>query len=327
MEKFIIDGRYGQLLLANGIDPSTVLKTAGLPIDTFTHQTIKLTETDYFKMVAAIDSLSTDPLLPVKLAGTEGIETFSPAIFAAYCSKDGEHFLHRLAHYKKLICPVAYQITAADRVTTITLSTLNVQEPLPLFFVNGEFAFMVQLLTKATGTAIKPVRIRTSFNEDNPAIQSFFASYFNLGDSNSISFRNADLQLPFASANTSLLECLEPELTKRLADLTVDDSYGNRVRNALVEILPRGTAAIEAVAPALGVSKRTLQRKLKAENTNFQQQLNATREMLAKNYLLNTSLPTDDIAFLLVYQETNSFLRAFNSWTGMSVQQYRQLHQ
>ncbi len=83
---------------------------------------------------------------------------------------------------------------------------------------------------------------------------------------------------------------------------------------------------MEAVAPALGVSKRTLQRKLKAENTNFQQQLNATREMLAKNYLLNTSLPTDDIAFLLAYQETNSFLRAFNSWTGMSVQQYRQLH-
>ena len=94
----------------------------------------------------------------------------------------------------------------------------------------------------------------------------------------------------------------------------------------MVELLPRGTATIDDVAPALGVSKRTLQRKLKAEETNFQQQLNATREMLAKNYLLNTTMSTDDIAFLLAYQETNSFLRAFHAWTGESVQQYRQLH-
>ena len=46
--------------------------------------------------------------------------------------------------------------------------------------------------------------------------------------------------------------------------------------------------------------------------------------MLAKNYLLNDTLTPDDIAFLLAYQETNSFLRAFNAWTGMSAQKYRQ---
>ena len=77
---------------------------------------------------------------------------------------------------------------------------------------------------------------------------------------------------------------------------------------------------------SLGISKRTLQRKFKEENTCFQQQLNATRVMLAKNYLLTTSMTTDDIAFLLSYQETNSFLRAFNTWTGTSVQKYREQH-
>ncbi|MCR1901678.1 helix-turn-helix transcriptional regulator [Ligilactobacillus apodemi] len=104
----------------------------------------------------------------------------------------------------------------------------------------------------------------------------------------------------------------------------LDESYAKRVRTALVELLPRGKAAIGAIAQSLGVSKRTLQRKLKSENTSFQQQLTATREMLAKNYLLNDTLTPDDIAFLLAYQETNSFLRAFNAWTGMSAQKYRQ---
>lgn len=45
--------------------------------------------------------------------------------------------------------------------------------------------------------------------------------------------------------------------------------------------------------------------------------------MLAKNYLINTKMSTDEIAFLLAYQETNFFQRAFSIWTGKSVQQFR----
>ena len=62
-----------------------------------------------------------------------------------------------------------------------------------------------------------------------------------------------------------------------------------------------------------------MQRKLTQEDTSFQKQLNKTRELLARNYISNTDMSSDDIAFLLGYQEVNSFLRAFSGWTGMSV--------
>lgn len=327
MEKFIIDGRYGKLLAANGIDPRSVLNKASLPLDTFAHKSLKLTEKEYFTMIAAIDELTADPLLATKLVATDHIETFSPPIFAAYCSKNGTHFLKRLALYKKLIGPLTYQINKNHQTVTVKLSTLNLHEPLPPFFVKGEFAFMVQLIAKATNQPIQPAKIVTTFKEDNCEIQNYFGLKFEQGSVNAITFHQADLERPFSSENTSILEYIEPELKKRLADLDVDDSYGKRVRDALVELLPRGEFTIEDVAQSLGISKRTLQRKLNIENTNFQQQLNATREMLAKNYLLNTAMTTDEISFLLAYQETNSFLRAFNTWTGMSVQQYRQTHQ
>ena len=80
---------------------------------------------------------------------------------------------------------------------------------------------------------------------------------------------------------------------------------------------------MEDVADKLGISKRTLQRKLTEENTSFQKQLNGTREVLAKHYIRNTDMSSDDIAFLLGYQEINSFLRAFSLWTGMSVSEYK----
>lgn len=326
MEKFIIDGRYGKLLAANGINSQEILRIAKLPVDTFAHQQLKLTEQEYFAMINAIDSVTEDPLFPTKLVATDNIETFSPPIFAAYCSKNGYQFLKRLAHYKKLIGPVTYNSTQKPDTLTITLTSLSATEPLPNFFVKGEFAFMIQLMSAATGQKIKPIKITATSNDDQPAIIDYYGVPFELGTANSITFKMADLLVPFTTENTSILEYLEPELKKRLADLDIDDSYGKRVRSSLVELLPRGEATIEYVAQSLGISKRTLQRKLKAENTNFQQQLNATREMLAKNYLLNTTMTIDDIAFLLAYQETNSFLRAFNTWTGMSAQQYRENH-
>ena len=69
-----------------------------------------------------------------------------------------------------------------------------------------------------------------------------------------------------------------------------------------------------------------MQRKLTQEDTSFQKQLNKTRELLARNYISNTDMSSDDIAFLLGYQEVNSFLRAFSVWTGMSVREYKKLN-
>ena len=106
--------------------------------------------------------------------------------------------------------------------------------------------------------------------------------------------------------------------------LETDDSYATRVRSALIELLPSGACTIEDVAKKLGYSKRSLQRKLQEEQTNFQKQLNHTRELLAKYYVGSTEMRAEDIAYLLGYQDTSSFLRAFAVWTGDSVRAYRQ---
>ncbi len=96
-----------------------------------------------------------------------------------------------------------------------------------------------------------------------------------------------------------------------------------KVRSALTELLPGGAGTADEVAAKLGISKRTLQRKLTEEDTSFQKQLNGTRELLAKNYIRNTEMSSEDIAFQLGYQELNPFLRAFSVWTGMSVSEYK----
>lgn len=96
-----------------------------------------------------------------------------------------------------------------------------------------------------------------------------------------------------------------------------------RVRSALLELLPAGESTVNAVARVLAVSARTLQRRLTAERTTFQAVLNETREALARHYLSTSRLPTAEISFLLGYEDVTSFQRAFRSWTGETPRRVR----
>ena len=86
MKHFLIDKNYGTYLSGMGFSMDEVLKKAMLPEDLFARQTPSLTAEEYFRFMGAIDVLSRDEQTPIRLAASEGIEAFSPPIFAAYCS-------------------------------------------------------------------------------------------------------------------------------------------------------------------------------------------------------------------------------------------------
>ena len=144
-----------------------------------------------------------------------------------------------------------------------------------------------------------------------------------LGDANGLTFSRSDLEKPFISENEAMWRYFEPEMNKRLSELTVDDSFSAQVRSVLTELLPAGHGTSQHVADRMGISTRTLQRRLKDEGTTFQKVLSGTREVLARHYLRHTDMTTQDIAFLLGYAEVNSFLRAFAIWTGQTVRDFK----
>lgn len=323
MKQFIVDGQYNQLLKQNGFDIGKVLKTARLPENLFTCEQIKLTESEYYALMNAIENQSSDEKTLFNLATYDGIEKFSAPILAAYCSENGLKCIERLAQYKQLIGPILYHISSADGEVTVDLQSLNNLEIESKFYVEAEFIFLINLLSKATEHKMVPVRITSTFSKFDEIFVDNFGVEPIIGKSNSITFSSEDLDLPFLTDNSALRSYLTPELNRRLSELDVNDSFSAQVRSILVDLLPAGESSADSVAHKLNVSKRTLQRKLKEEKTSFQQQLNNVREMLAKSYLKNTELSSDEIAYLLGYLEVNSFLRAFPIWTGMSLKEYR----
>ena len=323
MKHFLIGKNYGAYLSGMGFSMDEILKKAMLPEDLFARQAPSLTAEEYFRFMVAIDTLSTDEQTPIRLAASEGIEAFSPPIFAAYCSRNALVCLKRLAQYKPLIGALLYQVEETETEVSVQILSANPELELPEILVGIEFVFLVGLIRKATKEQITPLSVTAKQPMKNPAYADFIGKPITVGDQNRLVFSKEDALMPFISRNESMWEFFEPELSRRLSMMETDDSYAARVRSALMELLPSGECTIDDVAQKLGYSKRSLQRKLQEEDTNFQKQLNHTRELLAKTYLGSTDMTAEDIAFLLGYQEIGSFIRAFTVWTGQTVNEYR----
>lgn len=73
-----------------------------------------------------------------------------------------------------------------------------------------------------------------------------------------------------------------------------------------------------------GMGKETVKRQLAEESVGFQEMLSEVRQVLAQHYLRRTDISAGEISWLLGFQESNSFIRVFRSWTGNTPTAYRQ---
>ena len=111
---------------------------------------------------------------------------------------------------------------------------------------------------------------------------------------------------------------------KYLRSLYSQDNDAAQLKRMLAELLAAGEANADAACRALKLSRRTLQRRLRAEKTSFQKILNEVRAVLAVKYLRDRRLKALEVAMLLGYSSISSFTTAFKSWYDMPPAEYRQ---
>jgi len=320
---YTLSSGWAALLVDLGIDRANVLRRAGLPEDLAAHGTVALSQEAYFGLWSAIAAEANDPTLPVRIGHALRVEVFNPALFAATCSPNLAVAAQRIAQHKPLIGPLRVSVSQDEHALNVEYLWPEGHTP-PAALALAELVFWVALARIATRHEVRPLRVVSPALPEAPAA---FANYFGvpveLGDRQQIRFAPADALRPFLTANPQMWAFFEPELRQRLAELDAAASTGERVRGALLELLPAGQASIEAVAHKLAISARTLQCRLSDEGTTFQDALNHTREALARHYLGRSELPAAEIAFLLGYHDPNSFYRAFRDWTGQTPERAR----
>lgn len=132
------------------------------------------------------------------------------------------------------------------------------------------------------------------------------------------------LERPLPRHDPALFRYLEKHATAVLDRLQKEDSVGNRVRCLLTEALGSGEPSQAEVGKRLGMSERTLQRRLRSEGITFAEILDGLRRELSVRYLSEPGVAVYEVAFLLGYSEPSAFHRAFRRWTGQTPKEYRQ---
>jgi len=154
--------------------------------------------------------------------------------------------------------------------------------------------------------------------------QRLFACPIEFGTSaNRLSFPSSFLSLPIAKADASLCALLDRHAEELLAKYPPRDSLIDRVRTLIADEFRGGEPSLERIADHLGLTPRTLQRKLQELGTSYNDVLDQMRRQLAMRYLREPQMAICEVAYLLGFSESSSFHRAFKRWTGVTPKEFR----
>ena len=135
-------------------------------------------------------------------------------------------------------------------------------------------------------------------------------------------FRVKDLVLPVVGADPKAYRLAE-ERARRAGPPDLLQQVYRGVRRLMVDNRHSGND----LAQMLSMHRRTLNRRLKAHSTTFQQVLDEVRFEVARDLLANSNVPLDDVAATLGYSAVTPFMRTFRRWSGTTPGQWRRSEQ
>ncbi|MGB3471908.1 MAG: helix-turn-helix domain-containing protein [Erythrobacter sp.] len=308
-----------------GIDPQVMLDMAGLGQLEYGHTELRVSAGQYFDVwntTAALSSRS-DYLPHLGVAISRG--PVISAFFTLTCAPNLETGLMRLAHFKSLLGPTRMRVFADGACFRVEYDSVDPQISMPPSFGALQIVVLIEDVRGATAHHLQPVSAGfDGSDEERRQIAGHLGIMPEWSDVAFVAFSPEDVRRRFISANPALWADVEADLKLQLAAQNDRQLVSARVRGILVDLMPTGRTGAEDVATALGLSRSTLQRRLREEETTYQTVLDTMRREMAVRYLTKTTLRAEEIASVLAYSDANSFSRSFRRWTGLAPLEFRQ---
>lgn len=327
--QFRISSILAERLTEHQLALPTLLRLAGLPSGFFQREKIYASTAEFFALWRAVGEMSPDPGIGLKLGAEPRFERYQPTAIAAVCSRSFRDALQRIARYKQLTCPEEIRVHSAGDEASVEIVYLQAEDVQPDVLVDMVLSWILAIGQRGTDGQIKPLRVElTRSRQHRDILESHFGCRvrFNAGR-NALVFRSSDLDRPFVTYNEDLLAAIGAQLETELQARNSSLDIGEQVKHSLKRSLAGKRPTLQDVAQGLGMSARTLQRRLTDTGITFQQVVEGTRRELAQHYLKHSTVELNEAAYLLGYEDATSFFRAFQLWEGTSPGEWRTLNQ
>jgi AraC-like DNA-binding protein len=294
----------------------------------FSQSRIWVTTGEMFALYTAIHEIAGDPEIGLKLGSEERPEYFSPIAVAALFARSFRDALNRIARYKRLTCPQDVRIVERGKECSVEFVWLQAEAAEAPAWIDMCFAWVVTIGRRGIGRGIHPLRVEFKRPATNRRMyEAYFGCPVKFGARhNKLFFRVEDVNQPFVTHNPDLLDLISPQLEAELKQQLAEKPLKEQARGILKRLLAGQKPRLEDVALELRVSPRTLQRRLLEEGITFHNLVEEARREMAQHYLRQPSLELNETAYLLGYEDPNSFIRAFHKWEGTSPGEWRSNH-
>lgn len=322
--KYAVGQMMQQVSAILNLDTGRVLARAGLSPSLAEDPDFSVGSDVYFSLWDAMIIEADRPSIVMDLAMAYAHGPFLPPIFAFSCADTLALGLERLSVFKPLIGPMVFSVTRPEGKVRMSIKALDPAVELPASLGLFELLYITECARVFSGTKVTPVEMTvTAPVAMDEATENLLQKAPKVTGDLTLTFSAEDADLPLITRSQSLWETLEPDLLEQLETQSGSATMTGRIKQALTEALPGGSASVENMARKLNISKRSLQRRLSEEGTSFQGILSDVRHNMAIRYLKESGLSIPEISYLLGFRDTSSFFRAFQGWTGSTPGDYR----
>jgi AraC-like DNA-binding protein len=304
---------------ASGLALQPLLHKAGITRQQMEDGGTRLTVREQIEFLNLVSAALRDELLGLHLGERVELRKLGLFYYVLASSETLVEVFRRAARYISILNEGVVQACIEGRQVGIAAHYAGVSRHLDRHQTEFWALVMLRMVRKLTGTQMPARRVRmVHMRRRSSELDRAFGCKVEFGaKADEITFAGSAAGLPVVNAdsylNRLLLMYCEEAVARRSRRR---ESVRSSVENTLAPVLPHGGARAGRVARRLGVSQRTLARRLAAEGLTFSGVLSDLRRDLALRYLAEKELTVSQIAWLLGYQGVGAFSHAFKRWTG-----------
>jgi AraC-like DNA-binding protein len=310
-----------------GVPRAEFLRAAGLEAGLLEAADARVPRSEVFRLCVLAMDLTADPALGLHWGERFTANTLAPiSQLIAHAATLRQSF-ESLQQFQRLVTdePSHEVVESKDRVivrcVSLPAEPLRVQRFAAEMFVTGIFKLIRSFSVRA-----RPERV--SFNHAAPSYHSEYTRLFEGVEHfeqpyTGIEFDRALMSAASLHKDDDLHGALRSIAERRVLRLMQRTPYAVRVHEHIVRQGPGCDTAMDSVASALGLSVRSLRRRLAAEGKTYDSIANEALSMIAKHLLRDKQQTVQEVAYEMGFSDTCTFHRAFKRWTGTTPRAYR----
>lgn len=309
------------------IDQRALLQSVGIDPDRESDPATMVSDIAYYELLESIAKQTDVTDLPLRSGQSMKCDDYGAFGLAWKSAPTLRGSIARAERYARLLTSVTEYHARQEKEGLFVILHRSGDRRLGMRLSNeATIASITSISRQVSQEPLNPLRV--NFKHPPPRSIAAHTAYFGCpvyfdSDIDAVMFSNDALNRPNRLGDGGITRFLLNHLDAELDNIKSEQSLVESIQDAFAQSLSDGVPKVQNISRRLGMSERTLHRRLAEQGLTFQKLLESARRDLAEGLLSQSTYSIAEVAFLTGFSEQSAFSRAFKRWVGRTPASFR----